>query len=165
MSEIELRKLVTKYKFTSEDIWREPSKDLILVSARGIRRMIDDEQFTIKKTPYIILGPTEFIAVTTSVLQKQKDGAVRCVEAIGEASKNNTVFKFPIAVAEKRSESRAVLMFIGVYHKGVIGEVELDEETESIAIIQKRKGQRDLATENLMKDMGIDPEKAKEKIK
>lgn len=157
MTHIELAKLVKKYQLTSKDIWNDTAKNLIVVAKRGIKRIIAFEEFTIKKQ-FQVNG--NGCIVITSVLKKEKEG-VRCIEAIGEASAINTVFKYPVAVAEARSEARAVLTYIDVVHKGVVGEAELDEETESVAIYSKRKDQTAKATKELMKDMGIERDTVK----
>jgi hypothetical protein len=50
------------------------------------------------------------------------------VESFGESSKENTMGmagKFPVAMAEKRAKSRAVLMLTGFYEQGVYGQDEM----------------------------------------
>jgi len=53
-------------------------------------------------------------------------GDVR-VETFGEASPSNTKQSYPVAMAEKRALSRAVLKITGFYKFGVFGEDESDD--------------------------------------
>jgi hypothetical protein len=58
---------------------------------------------------------------------EMSDGQKR-VESFGESSKENTIGlagKFPVAMAEKRAKSRAVLMLTGFYEQGVFGQDEM----------------------------------------
>ena len=55
------------------------------------------------------------------------------VESFGEASKENctsSAAKFPVAMAEKRAKSRAVLMLAGFYEQGVYGQDEMENDVE-----------------------------------
>jgi hypothetical protein len=60
-----------------------------------------------------------------------KDLGMTKVESFGESSKENTMGlagKFPVAMAEKRAKSRAVLMLTGFYEQGVFGQDEMTDE-------------------------------------
>ena len=62
---------------------------------------------------------------------KGKDIGVTRVESFGECSQENTMGlagKYPVAMAEKRAKSRAVLMMTGFYEQGVYGQDEMTEE-------------------------------------
>ena len=49
------------------------------------------------------------------------------IETFGEVSPANSSNKYPIAIAEKRALSRAVLKLAGFYAEGAFGEDEADE--------------------------------------
>jgi len=49
------------------------------------------------------------------------------IETFGEASPSNTKQSYPVAMAEKRALSRAVLKITGFYKYGVFGEDESDD--------------------------------------
>ena len=49
------------------------------------------------------------------------------IETFGESSPLNTKNKYPVAMAEKRSFSRAILKITGLYELAVFGEDESDE--------------------------------------
>jgi len=53
-------------------------------------------------------------------------GSVR-IETFGEASPSNTKQSYPVAMAEKRALSRAILKITGFYKFGVFGEDESDD--------------------------------------
>lgn len=147
--EAELKKIIKQYGFTQDELYRH-SENLMLVSARGIRKIITTEKLNVSKR--IFIDPNGGFAVIArvergAILEKEH----HFYEAIGEAKLGlNTTFKFPIAVAEARANGRAVLMCVGLYEQGIIAESELDLETESAAIIEKRKQQTDIATRNLI---------------
>ena len=146
--ESELKALILKYEFTNDELYRHSDK-LMLVSARGIRKIITTEKLNVSKR--IEFDPTGGIAVIVRVESGNPFGQ-NCsfYEAVGEAKMGlNTSFKFPIAVAEARGNSRAVLSWAGLYEKGIIGEAELDQETEAETIIAKRTHQVDTAMADL----------------
>ena len=67
----------------------------------------------------------------TAQMVKNKDIGQTVVESFGEASKENTMGlagKFPVAMAEKRAKSRAVLMLTGFYEQGIYGQDEMTDE-------------------------------------
>jgi len=147
--ESELKKIIKQYGFTQDELYRH-SENLMLVSARGIRKIITTEKLNVSKR--IFIDPNGGFAVIARV---EKGGSFSAdyqfYEAIGEAKLGlNTTFKFPVAVAEARANGRAVLMCVGLYEKGIIAESELDLETEGEAIIEKRRQQSNLATQNLL---------------
>lgn len=153
----ELKAIITKYSLTQEELYRY-NDALLLISARGIRKIITKESLNVAKRIYF--DASGIIAVVArvyrgSVLQKDHIS----YEAIGEAKPGlNTTFKFPVAVAEARANSRAVLMSVGLYEKGIIGEMELDMEVESATIMTQRKEQADLAMKSLTEKI-IKPKK------
>jgi hypothetical protein len=146
--EEELKAIIKKYKLTHDEMYRH-SEALVLVSARGIRKIITTEKLNVSKR--VELDGDGGVIVTARV---EKGGALSehysFYEALGEAKPGlNTNFKYPVAVAEARANSRAVLMSLGLYEKGVIGEMELDIETEAVEMIERRKLQVDKATFSL----------------
>ena len=50
----------------------------------------------------------------------------RSIETYGEANKDNNKMNYPLAMAEKRAMSRAILKLTGFYELGVFGEDESD---------------------------------------
>ena len=49
------------------------------------------------------------------------------IETFGESIPENTVNKYPVAMAEKRAMSRAVLKLTGFYAVGAMGQDESDD--------------------------------------
>ena len=148
--ETELKKIIVRYKLTHDELYRHNDK-ILLVSARGVRKIITTEKLNVSKR--VDIDPNGGFIVTARVeighAFEGKDYIF--YEALGEAKAGlNCNFKFPVAVAEARAQSRAVLMSIGLYEKGIIGEVELDMETEADAIMEKRKSSSNAAMTNLL---------------
>jgi hypothetical protein len=147
--EEELKAIIKQYKLTNDELYRH-SDNLMLISARGIRKVITAEKLNVSKR--VEFDPTGGVVVIARV---EKGGAFtkdyQFYESVGEAKAGlNTAFKYPVAVAEARANSRAVLMSVGLYEKGIIGEAELDMETEAIEMISKRQTQMSSATESLL---------------
>jgi hypothetical protein len=146
ITEKEIEALIKDFALSPEDIWRDESKQITIVSRRGILKIIHSAGLNVSKKVKMI---GENIVVVTRVSNRIGVHDM-FTTATGEASKENCVFKYPVAVAEKRSEARAVLTHIGVYHMGVVGEVELDEETEMNKILAKRASSVDATMKKLM---------------
>tara|TARA_B100000902_G_C26705267_1_gene619193 strand:- start:28 stop:498 length:471 start_codon:yes stop_codon:yes gene_type:complete len=63
----------------------------------------------------------------------------RTIETYGEASPMNCVNKYPIATAEKRALSRAVLKLTGLYKYGFFGQDEIIEEKDENKLVNNLK--------------------------
>lgn len=148
--ESELKRIITKYKLTNDELYRHDN-NLLLVSARGIRKIITHEKLNVSKR--VDIDPNGGVIVTARVergsMFEGKDYIF--YEALGEAKMGlNTTFKYPVAVAEARANGRAVLMSMGLYERGIIAEAELDMEVEAEKIISTRKAQSTAAIGNLI---------------
>lgn len=147
--EDELKKIILYYKLTQDELYRHDDK-LVLVSARGIRKIITMEKLNVSKR--IDFDPSGGVAVTARVEKGSmftKDYSF--YEALGEAKMGlNTGFKYPVAVAEARANGRAVLMSVGLYERGIIAEAELDFEVENEQIMNQRKEQVKTAMASLV---------------
>ena len=147
--EAELKALIKKYSLTQEELYRY-NDTLMLMNARGIRKIITTEKLNISKR--VVFDAANGVVVITRV---EKGSAFLAdysfYEAAGEAKPGlNTVFRFPVAVAESRANGRAVLMWAGLYEKGIISESEMEQEVEAEGIVNKRKEQAANATEKLV---------------
>lgn len=58
---------------------------------------------------------------------KHGHGKFFCIETFGEVSPDNNKNAYPIAMAEKRAMSRAVLKLAGFYESGAFGEDEAED--------------------------------------
>lgn len=63
--------------------------------------------------------------VVIKAIAVNEEGLV--IQSYGESSKQNTIQKYPVAMAEKRALSRAILKITGLYKEGVFGEDEFEE--------------------------------------
>ena len=76
----------------------------------------------------------------------------RTIETYGEASPMNCVNKYPIATAEKRALSRAVLKLTGLYKYGYFGQDEILDEKEENKLVKNLKNV--LPKTNVQRNMG-----------
>jgi len=130
-SEELLRELFTNNGLDrDEDTWDLPyGKRTTIITKNGIEKI----QFhnNIKVTYILESSDPEFIVVKAIA---SKDGEY--MESYGEASHLNLKKKggnsplYPVAMAEKRALSRAVLKIAGLYKYGIFGEDESDEFTK-----------------------------------
>tara|TARA_B100001093_G_scaffold286057_1_gene273255 strand:- start:200 stop:574 length:375 start_codon:yes stop_codon:yes gene_type:complete len=119
----ELRALSAKYDMHPDHFHKDP-RGFVIMTRRGVEHL----QAKIKATVRFS---------TVAEYSDPKDGRycikayAKCeigqVETFGEASKSNNRNAYPIAMAEKRALSRAILKLAGFYTAGVYGEDEIDE--------------------------------------
>ena len=76
----------------------------------------------------------------------------RTIETYGEASPMNCVNKYPIATAEKRALSRAVLKLTGLYKYGYFGQDEILDEKDENKLVKNLKNV--LPKTNVQRNMG-----------
>lgn len=152
--EEELRKIIGQYQLTQDELYRYDDK-LMLVSARGIRKIITAEKLNVSKRVFI--DPSGGVIVIARVEKGSLfTEGYSFYESTGESKLGlNTTFKFPVAVAESRAQGRAVLMSIGLYEKGIISEAELEQEVEAEAITTKRKEQVNVAVNGLSEKLAL----------
>jgi hypothetical protein len=147
LTDNEVKEVIKKYAFGPEEMY--PKGKILLISLTGIKKIIQKEKYNVAQE--IMGSVAEGFVVTCQVSTgDQFHTGYRSYTAIGEASSLNTEFKFPASVASSRAVSRAVLMMAELSHRGVLGEAELDEETQAAEIMAKRKTQVNEATQNLL---------------
>lgn len=74
-------------------------------------------------------------------------------EDYGETSPENCTFKFPVAVAKKRCESRIVLEMVGLYSEGFRGQDEMENQPiPKKSNVQKDGGKATQATLDKLKN-------------
>jgi hypothetical protein len=116
----QLNALYKKYNLTSDDYFKHKFYTIItrsgidkIQAAAGIE-ISYKLQFNSQDTKHIII----------QAFAKMHDVTI---ETFGEASPSNTSNSYPVAMAEKRAMSRAVLKLTGFYSLQVFGEDESDE--------------------------------------
>ena len=108
-----LYNLVEEDYFTSTQGWT-------IFRRSGVEKIEAAVKIAIKYTPVIV--ERDFVVIKASATMRNQN-----IETFGEADiKSNCKNKYPIAMAEKRAMSRAVLKLTGFYAQGHFGEDESD---------------------------------------
>lgn len=125
--------IVKKYKLTAEEMWIDVQKGYRIINRLGISKIKHSVSIVVKlHLSYI--GPE---GVVVKAVGQSPDKSVP-VETFGECNPKNNAFPYPVAIAQKRAESRAVLELVDIYGF-VYGEDEIDEVAATDALIEKRK--------------------------
>ena len=124
-----LARLFTTNGLVKEDVYKD-KRGFVIITRTGIDKIISNRDIQLQYEP-IVMERDWVVLRCTAQMVKNKDIGQTVVESFGEASKENTMGlagKFPVAMAEKRAKSRAVLMLTGFYEQGVFGQDEMIDE-------------------------------------
>lgn len=116
----QLNKLYEKYGLTPEDIFKNPSQGWTIITRSGIDKIQAATDINIEYD--VVSYDLQNIIIKAIAAMGDKK-----IETFGEASPKNTRNGYPVAIAEKRAMSRAVLKLSGFYALGVFGEDEADD--------------------------------------
>ena len=118
-----LKELYEKYNLTKDDFFKH--KHYTIIKREGIDKLQAEADIRIT---YELLyhSPDCKTAIVKATANK---GPTR-IETFGEVSPDNNHNQYPIAMAEKRAMSRAVLKLAGFYSEGVFGEDEIEDAKE-----------------------------------
>ena len=120
-----LNNLYSKYGLTQEDVFKSP-QGWVIITRSGIDKIQATASITIDYN-------VEALQPTFVVLKALATMGDKTIQTFGEAdtgtngSKSNCRQNYPVAMAEKRAMSRAVLKLSGFYELGVFGEDESDD--------------------------------------
>ena len=117
-----LRRLFTENGLVQEDVYKD-KRGFVIITRTGIYKIISKRGIRVAYEPIIMEREWVVLRCVAEMSENQ-----RRVESFGECSKENTMGmagKFPVAMAEKRAKSRAVLMLTGFYEEGVFGQDEM----------------------------------------
>ncbi len=133
-----LRRLFIENGLAEEDVHKDP-RGFAFIKREGIDKIVAKQNIQVAYEPIKMEREKnpETGEVTVWVVQRvtasMRTGTgehdVRNVMTFGEASDDNLVGgakKFPVAMAEKRGMSRAVLKICGLYAEGIKGQDEMD---------------------------------------
>ena len=124
-----LARLFTTNGLVKEDVYKD-KRGFVIITRTGIDKIISNRGIQLQYEP-IVMERDWVVLRCTAQMVKNKDIGLTVVESFGEASKENTMGlagKFPVAMAEKRAKSRAVLMLTGFYEQGIYGQDEMTDE-------------------------------------
>ncbi len=129
--------LVKIYGLVAEDFFKAP-QGFVIITRTGVEKIqrglgatvhyevvpefsnADAGSYVVKATAYLPLTVTN---ERTGKLEED----TRVVQTFGEASTKNCRNAYPVAMAEKRALSRAILKLADLYELGVYGEDEIEQ--------------------------------------
>lgn len=115
-----LRELYKKYGLTREDTFTNPSQGWTIITRAGIDKIQAAADIDIEYD--VISCDLQNIIIKAKAKMGDKK-----IETFGEAAPKNTRNGYPVAIAEKRAMSRAVLKLSGFYALGIMSEEESDD--------------------------------------
>lgn len=161
-----LEEVIKKYSLVLDDVYLHKNGEWKIITSQGIKKIIAKEGFEVLKALVFCSQDAKTAVVKCSVrrlpvnLSRGMETLSLTYEAFGEVNpENNTWHRYPINVAEKRAESRAVLMMTGMYQDKWRGEDEADEMIQGAEILAKRKEQ----TASALSQTALDIESAGKK--
>jgi hypothetical protein len=130
------RELTEKYDLNKDDFFKAPQGFVIITRTgiekiqRGIGLIVQYEVETalcnVEKGFYVVKAIAIQLGQEVNVKTGKMEETQRLVETYGEASPKNCRNSYPVAMAEKRALSRAVLKSADLYELGVYGEDEIE---------------------------------------
>ena len=115
-----LRRLFEQNGLVQEDVYKD-KRGFVIITRTGIDKIISNRKINITYEPIVMEREWVVLRCIASMSELK-------VESFGECSQENTMGlagKFPVAMAEKRAKSRAVLMMTGFYEQGIYGQDEM----------------------------------------
>tara|TARA_R110002012_G_scaffold69193_4_gene179205 strand:+ start:926 stop:1309 length:384 start_codon:yes stop_codon:yes gene_type:complete len=113
-----LNQMYKEYNLLPEDMFKEQSQGWTIFKRQGIDKIQAAAKINITYNPIVV--EKDFVVMKASAKMNGQD-----IETFGEADRNsNCRQKYPVAMAEKRAMSRAVLKLTGFYALGHFGEDE-----------------------------------------
>ena len=116
----QLNALYQKYGLSRDHVFTNPSQGWSIITRAGIDTIQAKANIEIS---YDLLSSdlSNIIIKANATMGENK------IETFGEASEKNTRNGYPVAIAEKRAMSRAVLKLSGFYALGIMSEEEADD--------------------------------------
>lgn len=131
------RELSEKYGLNKDDFFKAPQGFVIITRTgiekiqRGLSLIVQYEVETalcdVDKGYYVIKAIAVQLGQEVNVRTGKMEDTQRLVETYGESSPKNCRNSYPVAMAEKRALSRAVLKSADLYELGVYGEDEIEQ--------------------------------------
>ena len=112
-----LNRLFVENNLTSEDVFKH--KFYTIITRSGIDKIQSTNNIEITYNLEFNSMDCKCIIIKAAATMGDK-----AIETYGEASPSNNSNSYPVAMAEKRAMSRAVLKLAGFYQFGVFGEDE-----------------------------------------
>ena len=124
----ELRALADRYKMNATHFHKD-SRGFVIVTRAGIEHICRVAGISCEYTPIFEWSdPADRRYVIECRASLTKGVKPASVVSYGEASKDNNRNPYPVAMAEKRAMSRAVLKLTGFYELNAKGEDEIETQ-------------------------------------
>jgi hypothetical protein len=131
------RELTEKYGLNKDDFFKAP-QGFVIITRTGIEKIqrglglivqyeVETALCNVEKGNYVIKAIAIQLGKEVNVKTGKMEETQRLVETYGEASPKNCRNSYPVAMAEKRALSRAVLKSADLYELGVYGEDEIEQ--------------------------------------
>jgi len=125
-----LKRLFKENGLVKEDVYKD-KRGFVIITRTGIDKIVAKQNIQVAYEPVMMTPEWVVLRATASMKVGSSENDVRNVMTFGEASDSNLMGggkKFPVAMAEKRAMSRAVLKLSGLYAQGVFGQDEIVDE-------------------------------------
>jgi len=122
-----LKRLFLDNGLVKEDVYKD-KRGFVIITRTGIDKIVSKQNIQVAYEPVMMTPEWVVLRATASMRIGDGEHDVRNVMTFGEASDANLMGggkKFPVAMAEKRAMSRAVLKLSGFYEQGVFGQDEI----------------------------------------
>lgn len=120
MNREELAKLYKQYELTPDDVFKH--KHYTIITRSGIDKIQAKAEVDIKYALNYNSPDNKCV-----IIQAYATMGDKMIQTFGESSPANTTNAYPVAMAEKRAMSRAVLKLTGFYAAGAMGEDESED--------------------------------------
>ncbi len=127
MTKEQLRELADKYGMKGHHFYKD-KRGFIIVTRQGVEHIQNRLEIDTYLEPvfeWSAFGDGHFVMKCVASRPMRHGGTVK-VTTFGEVSPKNNRNAYPIAMAEKRAVSRAVLKLANLYEEGFFAEDELD---------------------------------------
>lgn len=130
MNKEELKALATRFGMKGNHFHAD-NRGFIIVTRQGIEHIQDRLNIKVSLTPFKEWSNPEEgrYVIRCDAMMPAPGGVWKDVTTFGEVTKANNRNAYPIAMAEKRAVSRAVLKLAGLYKEGMYGEDEMETQT------------------------------------
>lgn len=120
MDASKLNELYVKNGLTKDDVFKH--KFFTIIKRNGIDKIQAKNNIVIEYNLERVSDDHKSVIIKATAQYGDK-----VIQTYGEANSQNTTASYPVAIAEKRAMSRAVLKLTGFYELGHYGEDEADE--------------------------------------
>jgi len=137
MEREQLKEMYEKYNLEPSDVFKH--KHYVIIARSGIDKIQSKAKIHIEYETVQLSQDLKYACIKAVATMGDE-----YIETYGEASPANTNNSYPVAMAEKRAMSRAVLKLTGFYAEGHFGEDEADDFKRPKKVYSRDAPQPDL---------------------